>query len=78
MGLGKVGDVDVVADAGAVWGVVVIAIDGDDWAAAGGGVEHERDQVRFRVVSLADLGIGVGASGVEVAPSGDRRRGCHR
>ena len=53
VGLGEVGDVDVVADAGAVGGRVVVAEDGDRLAAALGDLEDERDQVRLGVVALA-------------------------
>ena len=41
MGIGQVGDVDVIADAGAVGSGVVVAIDADGLAAAEGDIEDE-------------------------------------
>ena len=77
MGVCQVGDVDVIADAGAVVGGVVVAEDFDGVATAEGHVEDERDQVGFGLVGLtllddaASLAAGFGCSGyVEVAQRG--------
>src|SRR5690606_8669868 len=68
VGLGQVGDVDVVADAGAVGGGVVVAVDGDGRAAALGDLEDEGDEVGLGLVRCA-VGA-VGAGDVEVAQGG--------
>jgi hypothetical protein len=67
VGAAQVVDVDVVADAGAVSGVVVAAKNADVWPAPTGGLPHQRDQMGFRVVALAQLAFWVSACGVEVA-----------
>ena len=67
MGGGQVAHVDVVADAGAIGGGIVAAIHLDRGPPAGQGLQHQGDQVGFRVVVLADVTGGVGAGGVEVA-----------
>ncbi len=63
--VGEVGDVDVVADAGAVGGEVVVAEDEDFVAAAEGDVEDEGDDVGLGFVGFAATGDGTGD--VEVA-----------
>ncbi len=68
--VGQVRDVDVVADAGAVRGRVVVAVDRDVLALPERGLEDQRDQVRLRVVPLAERDPGrtaVRARDVEVA-----------
>src|SRR6516165_6720239 len=68
MRIGEVTDVDVVADAGAVLGGVVVAKDLDASPAAEGDVEDERDEVRLGLVRLA---VAVDGSGdIEVAQAG--------
>ena len=69
VGIGQIGDVDVVADAGAVGGGVIVAEQGQRRAVAGDRLHRQRDEVRFGIVELANLAIGVGAGGVEVAKS---------
>ena len=54
VGGGQVADVDVVADAGAVGGVVVVAEELELLAAAEGDLQGDRDEVGLRVVPLAD------------------------
>jgi len=68
VGVGEVGYVDVVADAGAVGGGIVFAEDEDLFAAAEGNVEDEGDDVGFGLVGLAAVGEGSGY--VEVAEGG--------
>ncbi len=65
VGVGEIGYVDVVADAGAVGGGVVFAVDEDLFAAAEGYIEDERDDVGFGLVGFAAIGDGAGY--VEVA-----------
>ena len=73
VGIGQVGDVDVVTDAGAVGGRVIVTIDTDRLAATQGHVEDERDEMGFRLMCLAS-GYAFGALGraghVEVAQRG--------
>jgi sporulation protein YlmC with PRC-barrel domain len=64
--VGNVHDVDVVADAGAVRRIVV-GPEHIDGAAVAGRCEGERNEVRLRIMGLADLAVRVGACGVEVA-----------
>ncbi len=59
---------DVVADAGAVGGGVVVAEDEDFFAAAEGDIEDEGDDVGLGLVSFAAVGEGSGY--VEVAERG--------
>ena len=70
---GEVDDVDVVADAGAVGGVVVVAEDLQLLPAADGHLGDERHQVvRDALRVLTDAPGPVGAHGVEVAQEADR------
>jgi len=70
MRLGEIGDMDIVADAGAVRRRVVRAEDGERRAAAEGGADRQRHQVGFGVVILADPAARISAGGVEVAQAG--------
>ena len=73
MRVGQVGDVDVVADAGAVGGGIVVAVDANGGASPERDVEDERNQVGFRVVGFAAgdaLGTFRRAGYVEVAQRG--------
>ena len=65
VGLGQVVHVDVVADAGAVGGVVIAAEYGDRLAGQHG-AQQQRDQVGFGLVLLAKLPFRVAAGGVEI------------
>ena len=67
VGIGQVGDVDVVADASPVVGFVIGAENLHVVPLAGGDVEDQRDQVSLRVVALTHLGIGVRPGSVEIA-----------
>ena len=73
MGVGQIGDVNIVADAGAVGGGIVVAIDADRRATPQSYIEHERNQMGFRVVGFA-AGDAIGAFGspsdIEVAQRG--------
>src|ERR1017187_944617 len=73
MGVGQIGDMDVIADAGAVGGGIVVAIDADRLAASEGYIEDERNEVGFRFVGFA-AGDAAGAfrstRDVEVAERG--------
>lgn len=68
----EVGHVDIVADTGPVVRVVVGPVDRDIRTLAQRGLDHQRDQVRLRLVPLAELTIRVGAGGVEVPERGAR------
>ena len=65
MGLGDVDDVDVVADAGAVWRGIIGAEDLAFLGLSEGDLEHVGDQVRLHPVMFAEAFAGPG--GVEVA-----------
>ena len=69
--------VDVVADAGAVGRVVVVAEDGQGRPPAERGVDRERDEVDLGIVVLAERAVGMAAGGVEVA-QGDRPQHARR
>jgi hypothetical protein len=56
VGVGEVGYVDVVADAGAVGGGVVVAEDEDLFAASEGDIEDEGDDVGLGLVGFAAVG----------------------
>lgn len=71
VGVGKVVDVDVVAEAGAVGRGIVRAEDLQLKIAGQRGLESERDEVRFRIVEFTDLAGLVGSGGIEVAQAGD-------
>src|SRR3972149_629263 len=62
---GQVRDVDVVADAGAIGGRVVRAVQGHGISLPGGYLEDDGDEVRLRTVVFAAPVAGAG--GVEVA-----------
>ena len=65
--VGQVGDVDVVAHAGAVAGRVVGAVERKRGAQARRRLERDGDQVGLGLVTLAEVALGIGAAGVEVA-----------
>src|ERR1700680_1511868 len=68
MFFGKIDDVNIVADASAVRGVVVVSKYGDS-VARNGRSKQQWDQVGLGVVFLADPGLRIGAAGVEVSRS---------
>ncbi len=65
--VGQVLDMDIVADGGAVGRRIVGAEDVDGGAPPERGLQHERDEVGLGLVLLADLALGIGAGGVEIA-----------
>ena len=69
VGLGQVGNMDVVPDAGAVGGGVVVPEDAHVVPLAVGYLEDNGDQMGLGVVGLADGAGDVGAGGVEVPQS---------
>jgi hypothetical protein len=79
MGVGQVGYMDEVANAEAILCRIVGTVHDQRWAQAESGVDGQRQEVRLRVVGLADLGGGISARGVEVtqryrAQPAERRR----
>src|SRR3954471_1550177 len=66
MRIGKVGDVDVISEAGAVRGGIVVA-EHLQFAATGGGLDGARDEVNLGRVIFTDLAVRIGTSRVEVA-----------
>ena len=68
MAFGEVNDVDVVADTGAVDGVVVVAVDADEFASADGDLGDVGEEVVWCAAWVfADEAAWVGADWVEVA-----------
>jgi hypothetical protein len=67
MGGGKVGDVDIVANAGAVGRVIVGAVDFDMAALAGRRLDRDLDQMGGAGGRLAGPPVRIGAGDVEVA-----------
>lgn len=68
MSLGDVDDVDIVADAGAVGGVVVVAKDAEFFADTHSGLCEEGDEVLwYSVGEFSYLGRGMSAHGIEIA-----------
>ena len=63
----KVGDVDIVSDAGAVMGGIIVTEDVDLFPLAVGHLQDERNKVAFRVVGFTDFSAGVCACCVEIA-----------
>ena len=68
VGIGEVLDVDVVSDAGAIRGGIVLAEDLDAGAEAEGDVKQERNEVGFGLMVFSVAGNGSGD--VEVAEGG--------
>ena len=66
MRLGKVSDVDEVADGSAIGSGMVISVELEGGSFFEGGKEGERDEVRLMVVGLSDLGQRVGAGGIKI------------
>ena len=62
----QIRDVDVIANARAVRGIVVVAKDGDRRSVARGR-QDERDQMGLGIVRFADFVFRIGAGGIEVA-----------
>jgi hypothetical protein len=63
----QIGDMHVVANAGAIRGFVVISEDRQMRNPASGRLEGSRYQVRFRIVPFAQFAVRVGAASVEIA-----------
>jgi len=63
----QVGHVDIVMNAGPVRRVVVGTEDGDIGPDSVRGLKDQWDDVRFRIVLLAQLTFGIGAPGIEIA-----------
>src|SRR5690606_2358450 len=70
VGAAEIVDMHVVAEAGAVRRGIIVAEYLQGGAFAEGGVDGERDEVGFRIVSLADGGVLGGAGGIKVAEGG--------
>jgi len=67
MGVGQVGDMDIVTDAGPVGGRVVGAVNRDQCLGVLRRPQQERDQVGLGGVVFADLPVRVRPGGVEIA-----------
>lgn len=62
----EVRNVDVIAEAGTIGSRIIRAEDPDLRAPARSGVEHERNEMCFRVVVLAEFAITIRAGGIEI------------
>ena len=58
VGRGQIVDVDVIANAGAVGGGIVVAENLDTLALSQRHLQHQRNQMRFRVVVFANRAVG--------------------
>ena len=67
MRLAKIPDMDIIADAGSIRGVVVASKDLDCPASSGRRLQNERDQMGFRRVPLPQQAVRIGAGGIEIA-----------
>ena len=67
VGVGQVGDMDIVADRRAVGRVIVFAEDAERAADAHGRLQGQRNGVGLGLMPLADPAFDVRAGGVEVA-----------
>jgi hypothetical protein len=67
MGVRQIGNMDVIADAGAVVRRIILAEDFNMRAFPRRDIENQRDQVRFRIVILAQMAIGMGTGCVKIA-----------
>ena len=59
VGVGEIADVDIVADAGAVRGRIVVAEDRECPALPHRGVQQQRNGVGFGDMTFADLAVGI-------------------
>lgn len=66
MRIGKVADVNIVPHAGAIGCGIIIAMDRKYGSSVRCCIERERDEVRFRFMSLTDITIGVSSRRIEV------------
>lgn len=48
-------------------GVVVAAEHGDSFTPAGGGLQHQRDEMSLGIMTLTQTPLGVGTGGIEIA-----------
>ena len=64
--IGEIVNMNVVANAGAVRSRVVGPVDSQLGSVLGGGGKHQRNQVSFRVMELANLAAFIGSRGVEI------------
>src|SRR5208282_5354819 len=67
--IGEIVDMDVVANAGAIGGGIVGAVNLQLSSVLGGGRNRQWNQVSLRIVELARLATFIGSRGVEVAQS---------
>lgn len=67
MRLRQIRHVDIIANAGPVSRVIVVAEDADAWPIARNRVKHERDEVGFGIMRLADFALRIRAGGVKIS-----------
>src|SRR3954470_20443528 len=70
MSVRQIGNMDVIADAGAVVSRVILSKDLDIRALSRRDIENQRDQMRFRIVILAQMAVGMRTGCVEIAQAG--------
>lgn len=67
MGGGKVCDMDVVPHRGTIWRWVVGPEDGNVIALAERDLQHQRDQVGFGIMPLAEIAFRIRSGGIEIS-----------
>lgn len=70
MGIRKIENVDIVADAGSIGCRIVTSKNVDMWAPPLRHLEHQWDEMRLRTMVFSKISAEVGASGVEVSQYG--------
>ena len=74
VGIDEIADMDVVADARSVVGVVIVAENHEFLSTAGRDLEADWNQVRLRAMVLTDPGLRIAARDVEVAKRREGKR----
>ena len=67
MRIAQIVDVEIVADAGAVGGVVIGSKHGNVWQASSSSPQYQRNQMSFRVVAFAQIAVWISPGGIEIA-----------
>ena len=76
MRCGKIGNMNVVADTGAIIGRVIGAENFDLATTSQRDVENRRHQVGLGIMILADFSVGVGAGGIEISQGDEAKIVC--
>ena len=66
MGVSQVERMDIIADIGAVWSIIVVAKDGNLLTFALSHLKHNGQEMSFRSVVLANRAVGLGTRHIEI------------